>query len=340
MLNKNIPLIPARYYIKLIELLINRNIPIEDFFKENNIDLNQILFKNDISLPITHVEKIVEFCLKFQKNRDLAFELGNSLHLTSHNLVGYAILTSETLEHALTLVTKYFCLIMPSFRASLYINHDKSLELTIEPSFLMNQIIVNFHLEVIAVALHKNINELINQSNYLYHTFLSIPQPSHLSKFNNLKGVNFYFNTLYKPSLKAIFSHELLACKLPLADEITLKAVELKCQQQMKEITNSQDIDEWIHMILMNSQHLLTLDEIANLLNISSKTLQRSLNKKNIDFRSLRKNIMLVKAKQQLVNTQKNITEIAHELGYSSSSNFSRAFKLSMGMTPEEFRFK
>ena len=340
MLNTNIPLIPMRYYVKLIELLINRNIPIEDFLKENNIDLNKFLFKNDVNLPITYVEKLIEFCLKFPKNRDLAFDLGNSLHLTSHNLVGYAILTSETLGHALNLMTKYFCLIMPSCRASLVINQDKSLMLTIEPSFLMNQIVTNFHLEAIAVALHKNINELLQSSNFSYHTFLSISEPLYLDKFNQLKGGKFYFNALHKPCLRAIFSHELLIRKLPLADDMTLKTIELKCHQQMKEITHSQDIDEWIHMVLMNSQQLLTLYEIANLLNISSKTLQRNLNKKNIDIRSIRKNVILNKAKYQLKNTQKNITEIAHELGYSSSSNFSRSFKRSTGVTPEQFRFK
>ena len=226
MLNTNIPLIPMRYYVKLIELLINRNIPIEDFLKENNIDLNKFLFKNDVNLPITYVEKLIEFCLKFPKNRDLAFDLGNSLHLTSHNLVGYAILTSETLGHALNLMTKYFCLIMPSCRASLVINQDKSLMLTIEPSFLMNQIVTNFHLEAIAVALHKNINELLQSSNFSYHTFLSISEPLYLDKFNQLKGGKFYFNALHKPCLRAIFSHELLIRKLPLADDMTLKTIE------------------------------------------------------------------------------------------------------------------
>lgn len=340
MFNGNIPLIPARYYIKLIELLIVRHIPIDEFLEKSNINLEDIMSQVDVYVSIKHVEKLIEFCLKFPSNRDLAFELGNALHITSHNLVGYAILTSETIEHALTLVTHYFSLIMPSFRAYTHLNNDKSLEIMIEPHLLMSQLATNFQLEAIAVAIYNNINELVNKPISLYPIFLSIPEPIYIGKFNNLTGAKFYFNSLYKPGLKIILSQDILSCKLLLADEMTLKAVELKCQQQMKDIMNSQDIDEWMNNILMHSQHMPTLDKLAQLLNISTKTLQRTLNKKNIDFRSLRKKVMLLKAKQKLKNTEKSITEIAHELGYSSPSNFARAFKLSTGISPEKFRFK
>ncbi|MGQ9491544.1 MAG: helix-turn-helix domain-containing protein [Anaerolineae bacterium] len=43
-------------------------------------------------------------------------------------------------------------------------------------------------------------------------------------------------------------------------------------------------------------------------------------------------------AKQLLTNTHKTITEIALEVGFSSSSYFSRIFRRKTGMTPEAYR--
>ena len=43
-------------------------------------------------------------------------------------------------------------------------------------------------------------------------------------------------------------------------------------------------------------------------------------------------------AKELLDRTDKNITDVAFELGFSSSQYFATAFKRYTGMTPKEFR--
>lgn len=47
---------------------------------------------------------------------------------------------------------------------------------------------------------------------------------------------------------------------------------------------------------------------------------------------------LMHEAKQHLLGKRQTITEIAHELGFSSSNYFSHAFHKHTGMTPEEFR--
>jgi AraC family transcriptional regulator len=47
---------------------------------------------------------------------------------------------------------------------------------------------------------------------------------------------------------------------------------------------------------------------------------------------------LMHEAKQHLLGRRQTITEIAHELGFSSSNYFSHAFRKHTGMTPEEFR--
>ncbi len=338
MINKTIPLIPVRYYLRLIELIAARNISTQALCDELNIDIGKFLAEPDLKVSIEKVEKFVQYCLKYPANRDLAFELGRSLHLSSHSLVGYAILTCDTIEHALRLVTRYFSLIMPSFKAFIHYNPHNQMELTIEPELLLEPLTLNFHIEAIAVALQNNINELISQQLASYHIFLSIPEPLHVHKFNQLTSAKFHFNSLHKPGIKLILSQSLLEHKLPLADEMTLKAVERRCQEQMKEITYGQDFPEWIERVLMNAYQMPTLAECADLLHVSTKTLQRQLRKKNTDFNVIKKKVITLRAKQRLAHCSDSITQIAHELGYSSSSNFARAFKALVGISPEGYR--
>jgi AraC-like DNA-binding protein len=52
---------------------------------------------------------------------------------------------------------------------------------------------------------------------------------------------------------------------------------------------------------------------------------------------------MLAEARQRLAidwleNTDKTVGEIAFDLGYTDSSNFSRAFRREVGLTPQAFR--
>lgn len=338
MINKTIPLIPVRYYLRLLELIVSRGISTQALFDELNIDIEKFVAEPDLKVSVEQVEKFVQYCLSYPANHDLAFELGRSLHLSSHSLVGYAILTCGTIEHAIKLVTRYFSLIMPSFKASIHYNEQNHMELLIEPELVMQPLSLNFHIEAIAVALQNNINELLNQNISNYHIFLSIPQPRHLSKFKHLTSAIFHFNALHKPGLKLILSQTLLDYKLPLADEMTLKAVELRCQEQMKEITYGQDFPAWIESVLMNAYQMPTLAECASLLHVSTKTLQRQLRKKNTDFNRIKKQVIIVRAKQRLENSSDSITQIAYELGYSSSSNFARAFKVLAGMSPEAYR--
>jgi len=111
---QQIPVIPARYYLHLIEILISTN-------QYDNSVLNQ--FKDQLSqtefLSIQQIEQFIELGLSLPNTEDLAFQLGRNLKLSSHSLVGYALMTSPNLDHALKLIAQYFKLIMPSFKLSI-----------------------------------------------------------------------------------------------------------------------------------------------------------------------------------------------------------------------------
>ena len=80
------------------------------------------------------------------------------------------------------------------------------------------------------------------------------------------------------------------------------------------------------------------VDAIAESLAMSKRSLQRLLAEQGLSYSR-----MLAEARQRLAvdwleNTDKPVGEIAFNLGYTDSSNFSRAFRREIGMTPQAFR--
>lgn len=337
-MNNQIPSIPARYYFKVLNLLESRNISTVDVLTEVDIDLQKYLTSPDMKISQDQVEKFISFCLKYPFNYDLAFELGRSLKVSSHHLAGYAILTSENLEQALIYISKYFSLIVPSFKISYFYHEDQSMELICEPVIPIDTLALNFHLEAIAVALHCAIQELVEERLLPYHIFMSINEPLHIHRYSQLSKVRFHFNALKKPSIVLQLSKQLIKQNLRLADEGTRKAIELKCQEQIAEIKNNMDLVAWLRQLFLNSSNIPSLQECASLLNISSKTLQRGLKVEEMSYQQLKNEVTIEKAKKMLVFSNKSIIEIAEELGYASASNFSRSFKFFVGIAPSFYQ--
>lgn len=80
------------------------------------------------------------------------------------------------------------------------------------------------------------------------------------------------------------------------------------------------------------------VDAIAESLAISKRSLQRLLAEQGLSYSQ-----MLAEARQRLAidwleKTDKTVGEIAFDLGYTDSSNFSRAFRREVGLTPQAFR--
>lgn len=79
-------------------------------------------------------------------------------------------------------------------------------------------------------------------------------------------------------------------------------------------------------------------DNIASALYMSARTLNRKLQQEGINFRRLFDKYRLELSLTMLNSHDANITLIAHELGFSDSSAFSRAFKKWTGHSPRQVR--
>jgi len=82
----------------------------------------------------------------------------------------------------------------------------------------------------------------------------------------------------------------------------------------------------------------LTVDDCADMLDMSQRTLQRRLSEQDTSFNQLLDQTRFDHAKNLLLNQSINVTDIGYELGYSNPANFTRAFRRWAGVTPRQHR--
>lgn len=82
----------------------------------------------------------------------------------------------------------------------------------------------------------------------------------------------------------------------------------------------------------------LKLDELADKMNVTPRTLNRRLSRDGLKFSDLVSELRLDKARELLRSTDWSIKRIAHRAGYVDSASFTRAFKQYTGETPRQWR--
>ena len=71
---------------------------------------------------------------------------------------------------------------------------------------------------------------------------------------------------------------------------------------------------------------------------MSPRTLQMKLSKCDTTFQEIVSEVRLALARGYMGNSARSITEIGYMLGFSDTSNFSRAFRRWTGKSPNELR--
>jgi len=111
-------------------------------------------------------------------------------------------------------------------------------------------------------------------------------------------------------------------------------------EAELKKQDNGSDFTAQVRRIILQHFQLTFpgLEEIAAIMHITPRTLQRKLQDENTSFRQLTDSIKQEFACNLLTNQQLSVAEIAYKLGYAEPSSFQRAFRQWTGTTPNGYR--
>ncbi len=150
------------------------------------------------------------------------------------------------------------------------------------------------------------------------------------------KGVDLYFEQTFCAMNIHISSRRSNTRKIK--SERFLQAIELCEFEKRAYLETALTTQKVWHLISQSSgASIPSLNEIAHLLNTSSRTLHRELLKEQTSFSALVNNFQASKSKQLLLSYQYSVQEVGQLLGYSDVANFRRAFKRWYKCSPIEF---
>lgn len=331
---------PARYMVLLCDWLQELGVDTAALLRTAGIDPLKFACR-DAALEPIEVEAFVATARRATGRSDLGFELGRRIRITSHGLLGYGMLSCQNLDEVQRLVARYYHLMTETFTLRYQRAPSGIGEAVYTPASAMPLEMLHFYLEALAVAHGIQLHQLLpNGMDGACDIYISMPPPAHRARYLALTPARYHFNEGALPGVRIVMGSSMLEHPLPFADARTVDDVENHCGDMLPRLRNTGQ--NWVEYLRMMLRHVEgeapTLESIAQINQVSPRTIERYLRREHVSFRELLHQARFARACELLRGSSAPVAQIAHRLGFSDAANFSRAFRRAIGVTPAAYR--
>jgi AraC-like DNA-binding protein len=129
--------------------------------------------------------------------------------------------------------------------------------------------------------------------------------------------------------------------KLPMADTFASRTAIAECERELAMLGEAKTLLASVRRQMARStKGFPTLTELADKRRVSARTLKRQLAAHGTSFRDLLDELRRDRAIRLLDGGDAPIDTISERLGYADASNFTRAFRRWMGVSPTDWRLR
>lgn len=260
---------------------------------------------------------------------------------TSAGLAGMAALSARNVRESLLVAVRYLPLLVPVLRADL-IEQPPHVHFTLEMIVDLGDM-NSFLLEIVTAAVHVISNDVMSET---------VPRTIHFTHGYG-KGE---LAEAHKRDLEAIFLAPVIfnssfngmqgfiddldvTTRSP--NEATFSTVKRILEDEISAHKDAQAFASVVHLELVrlaNAGQYPSLEDFADRMNLSPRTLIRKLSNEDTSFKAITNEVWLRLAKELLLKTQFSVKQIAAKTGFTNTNSFSRAFKSLSGQTPLAWR--
>jgi len=328
----NIPSYSAKW---LVKRLVADGIPLKRILRGTN--LSEAWLKDDEALiSPSHYLTIVNNALDESKDPALALHLGQKQNLGDLGIWGYAIMSSPTMGDANQVAIQYWEL-NGSLVTLAYEKDDNFSIWKIYPAFPMDKLrLWIFAVEELLSTFLSGSGFLSKEEFQIEEIQLSYPDPGYGSLYSEMFKCPVYFN---KESDMFRIALRFEDVPTSMGNAVLADICRQQCQQLMAKLKESDELISTIRNLLIASLgQFPRLPVIARQMAMSSRTLRRRLQERNITYQNILDEIRIELTKEYITTTNLSIDQIASRIGFSEATTLRRAFKKWTGKNIKEFK--
>lgn len=324
--------LPAIHALHLAELVARWGVSARALFKGAG------LAKSELSQPgrrlsVATMERLVERARALTGEPALGIYFGLQMRISWHGYLGLAAMTSQNVRQALDVATRF----LPTLTGAL------ALELEIEGAtaslLITERADFGAARDAIILALVVGIWQLgCTLTGRPLHgsAEVAMPEPPYLARFKAVTPGALRFD---RPAHRLLFDAGTLDLPLASADPVAMLLTREQCERELDALGFAGPFRQRVRgLALRGGGGVRSLEEVADQLHVSSRTLKRRLAELGTSYSDILDAERKRRAVTLLRTTTLTIDEIAERLGYSDVANFGRAFRRWTGSTPGAVR--
>jgi len=268
----------------------------------------------------------------------VGIDFGLALNLSRWGMLSAALLCANTLGHALSIADDYREILRSRFLMRTHIEADyMRVALSPKPGmgYPVNEV---FAYEVLLGTLKTQISQLTAKPFRFKELKLPYAKPLHHVAYQKLVEVGPVYEARQG---EFVLPLALVNQPLPMANRVTRANVLLQCRKELERIRHARAGDIAFSVRGFLSQSALpvpALDEVAQALSMSPRTLRRRLQQAGLQYSLLCDQHRQQSAMQLMPDVDLSLSEIARRVGFKEVASFHKAFKRWTGETPARYR--
>lgn len=318
---------------------------IKTVLQERQLDSDRLTDNCDISIAQLEQEDtllsfdqsltIITNALNLTGDDALGLEIGRRESLSDWGMMGYAIASCRNGRDMLRIAQDFYQTTTNLTHSEIHISRNQLIAQS-EPYHSVELKLYRFLVEEHLACNHKMILDFHGNDYHPIEVHFAYPEPSYSGHYESVFGCPIVFNAR---SNQAIYPESILDIVNPASNPVTQQLAVKLCEQLQEQQEQHRGIINKVRVMVMSQPNSYpSPGEVAQQLGISERSLRRQLKEQGSSYQHILDDVRAEIAIHYLRDTQLQLEDIAHLLGFSESSSFYRAFKKWTDKAPSSFR--